>query len=226
MLGIAAALPLFIGLGFWQWGRGEHRREIWDAFERAGAPAFEAAASELARLPQYTRVGITGRLDGERQFLLDNISHAGAPGYEVLTVLELAEGSRVLVNRGWVPFTGYRDRLPDVALEAGEPLRLSGRIAGLPVAGLASGQTSPPMQGSWPRVTAFPDFAQLEQAYGAPLLPVLLLLDADSGPGYLREWQPPGVSPDRNFAYAVQWWSFALLALAMFVGFNLKRSHV
>ena len=36
----------------------------------------------------------------------------------------------------------------------------------------------------------------------------------------------PGISPDRNFSYAVQWWSFALLALAMFVGLNLKRTHV
>lgn len=226
VLATAIAVPAFISLGFWQWGRGEHRREVWDAFEMAAAPAFEAAASELPRLPPYTRVRVAGRFDGARQFLLDNISHAGAPGYEVLTVLELAEGSRLLVNRGWVPFTGYRDRLPEVAVAGGAPLQLAGRIAALPVAGLASGQTPPATQGAWPRVTAFPDFAQLERAYGAPLLPVLLLLDADSGPGYLRDWQPPGVPPERNFGYAVQWWSFALLALAMFVGFNLKRRHV
>lgn len=226
LLATAVAVPAFIALGIWQWDRGVHRREVWDAFALADAPAFEAPASELARLPPYTRVRVSGRFDVQRQFLLDNISHAGAPGYEVLSVLELAEGSRLLVNRGWVPFTGYRDQLPDVALDGGALLVLTGRVAGLPVAGLASGQIAPPVQGAWPRVTAFPDFAQLEQAYGAPLLPVVLLLDADSGPGYLRDWQPPGVSPDRNFAYAVQWWSFALLALAMFVGFNLKRRDV
>ncbi len=36
----------------------------------------------------------------------------------------------------------------------------------------------------------------------------------------------PGIPPERNFSYAIQWWSFALLALALFVGLNLKRSNV
>ncbi len=63
----------------------------------------------------------------------------------------------------------------------------------------------------------------LEAALGETLLPPVLLLDADSGPGYLRDWQAPGISPERNFSYAFQWWSFALLAVAMFVGLNLKR---
>ncbi len=29
---------------------------------------------------------------------------------------------------------------------------------------------------------------------------------------------------ERNFSYAVQWWLFAVLALALLVGLNLKRS--
>src|SRR5690606_40972913 len=65
--------------------------------------------------------------------IFDNLSHAGAPGYQVLTVLELAEGSHLLVNRGWVPFSGFREQLPPVALPegtAGMPIELTGRIAG------------------------------------------------------------------------------------------------
>ena len=61
-----------------------------------------ASAASLAQLPRYARVRIEGVPDGERQFLLENISHRGAPGYHVLTVLRLPEGSRLLVNRGWV----------------------------------------------------------------------------------------------------------------------------
>ncbi len=80
--------------------------------------AIEANAASLAHLPLFTRVRVAGQFDTERQFLLDNISHDGQPGYEVLTVLRLADGSGLLVNRGWVPFTGYRDRLPDIAFEA------------------------------------------------------------------------------------------------------------
>ena len=78
--------------------------------------------------------------------------------------------------------------------------------------------------GPWPRADQLSGHAAAGSSLGAPLQPVLLLLDADSGPGYLRDWRPPGISPDRNFSYAVQWWSFALLALAMFVGLNLKKT--
>ncbi len=222
----AALLPVFISLGLWQWNRGQLRTQTWEEFSRSDVPAEQVAAARLVQMPRYARVRVEGRLDGERQFLLDNLSHRGAPGYQVLTVLELAEGSRLLVNRGWVPFSGFREQLPDVALpEAARvtPVELQGRIAGLPVAGLASGRLAPAADGRWPRVASFPTMAQLADTYGADLLPVVLLLDADSGPGYVREWQAPGLPPERHIGYAVQWWAFALLLLGLFVGLNLKR---
>lgn len=224
----AALLPVFVALGTWQWNRGQARQAQWDQFARGDAPPVQARGDEVARLPRFTRVRVAGRLDGERQFLLENISHSGAPGYNVLTVLEKEDGLRLLVNRGWLPFSGYRDRLPDVGLPAeavGSHQDLTGRVASLPVAGLASGRVAPPPVGSWPRVASFPTIAQLESAYGAPLLPVVVLLDAATGPGYVRDWQPPGLPPERHIGYAVQWWSFALLLLGLFVGMNLKRHH-
>jgi surfeit locus 1 family protein len=219
----ALAVPAFIALGFWQWNRGEHRRDLWQQFERGDVAAVEANAASLERLPAFTRVRVTGQFDTARQFLLDNISHEGQPGYQVLTVLRLADGSGLLVNRGWLPFAGYRDRLPDIAFAAPEYLRLTGRISTLPVAGMAAGRQAPALAGSWPRLTSFPSHADLEAARGEKLLPPVLLLDAGSGPGYLRDWRAPGISPERNFSYAIQWWSFALLAVAMFVGLNIKR---
>lgn len=222
----AAAVPVFVSLGFWQWHRGEYRQAQWDAFAGNDRPAAEVTAAQLPREPRFTRVRVEGELDGARQFLLDNISHGGAPGYQVLTVLKLADGPALLVNRGWLPFSGWRDQLPEVALPEGSARQvLTGRLSTLPSPGMAAGRAPPPVDGRWPKLTSFPDVAQLEAAYGAPLLPVVLLLDADSGPGYLRDWQPPGISPERNFGYAVQWWSFAVLAVGLLVGLNLKRRN-
>jgi len=225
----AALLPVFVSLGLWQWNRGQERQASWDEFTRVDAPAAEVGASRIPALPRYTRVRVEGRFDGERQFLLDNMSHRGAPGYQVLTVMELAEGSRLLVNRGWLPFSGFREQLPDLSLPAeaeGASLEITGRIAALPVAGLASGRMAPDAAARWPRVTSFPTMAQLEAAYGSALLPVVLLLDEGSGPGYLREWQPGGLPPERHIGYAVQWWAFALLLVGLFVGLNVKRKNV
>ena len=98
----------------------------------AGGPAIDWP-SLPADAPRFQRVMLRGYYDSEHQFLLDNISHEGKPGYQVLTVLRLADGSGLLVNRGWLPFAGYRDRLPDIAFAAPESLRLTGRLSTLPV---------------------------------------------------------------------------------------------
>jgi surfeit locus 1 family protein len=223
----AMAIAAFVSLGFWQYHRGVARAQQWQAFEGAG-DARDARAGELATLPRWARVRVRGHWEGQRQFLLDNISHEGAPGYEVLTVLRLEEGGELLVNRGWVPFSGYRDRLPDVSLvdgsaDDGSVQVLVGRLGMLPVAGLAAGRQAPASQGPWPRVTSFPEHAELEAALGGTLLPPVLLLDPDSGAGYLRQWRPPGLAPERHFGYAAQWWMFAAAALVLLVVLNLKR---
>lgn len=215
----------FIALGHWQWQRGVARQHSRDAFAQTDVAAREAALQDIATLPAYTRIRVTGQWDTARQFLLDNISHGGAPGYNVLTLLRLPEGGTLLVNRGWVPFSGYRDRLPDITLAHDAPVTVSGRLAGLPVGGLSAGRQPPPLEGSWPRVTSFPTLEELGQSAGVELLPRLLLLDPDSADGYLREWQPPGVPPERHFSYAVQWWMFAAAAFGLYLALNLKVSR-
>lgn len=220
-----AAMALFTTLGFWQWHRGEYRTAQWQAFASTDQPAVEASSASLDRLPRFSRVTVNGRFDTTRQFLLDNISHNGGPGYEVLSVLELENGGHLLVNRGWVPFSGFRDRLPDITLVAAGPQRITGRLSTLPVAGIASGRQPPAADGAWPRLTSFPTREQLQDALNTGLVEPVLLLDADSGPGYLREWRPPGIPPERHYAYAVQWWAFAVLAAGLFIGLNLKRRN-
>jgi surfeit locus 1 family protein len=219
-----AGCALFTSLGFWQWGRGVHRAQVWaDLARGAAAPPIAVTGERLAALPRLARVRVEGRYDGAHQLLLDNITREGRPGYEVLTPLDLAGGVTLLVNRGWVPFSGYRDRLPDVTLALQAPVTLEGRLDRLPVAGLASGSVAPRADGSWPRVTAFPTTGALTQVLGRPVAEPVLLLDAASSEGYDRRWPPPGVPPERNFSYAIQWWSFAALALALFVLLNLEK---
>jgi cytochrome oxidase assembly protein ShyY1 len=58
---------------------------------------------------------------------------------------------------------------------------------------------------------------QLAAALGVPLSARILLLDPASPVGFARGWQIPGLPPLRHFAYAVQWWAFALLTLILWV---------
>ena len=206
---------LFVRLGVWQWQRGEERAAAATRFARGAETVLELGTRDPGETPLYQRIGVEGELDATHQFLLDNRTFEGRAGYEVLTPLRRADAPALLVDRGWVPFTGSRARLPDVTVTAGGPLRLTGRVAVLPSPGLASGRAAPAGTGPWPKVTSYPDMAQLAAALGQPLSSRILLLDPAAPDGYVRAWQPPGLPPLRHFSYAVQWWSFALATLVL-----------
>jgi surfeit locus 1 family protein len=100
---------LFVSLGRWQWHRGEAKQVLWTAYERNDSTPAPDARIDFDTAERFKRVALAGHFDPDHQFLLDNRSHAGKPGYEVLTPFVLESGRRILVNRGWIPFDGFRD---------------------------------------------------------------------------------------------------------------------
>lgn len=226
-------LGLFLSLGRWQWERGDYKETLLQAYAQ-GAERRDLGNLSVTELPRFSAVRVSGRWDVERQFLLDNRTRDGRAGYEVLTPLQLADGRWLIVNRGWVPFEGYRDRLPPVH-ESLPPdqaeVLVAGRLDELPSAGLAGGRAAPAVEGPWPRVTSFPQFGELATALATPdeltprVEPRVLLLDEEIEAGYLRDWRPfaVGKGPEQNWSYAIQWWSFALLLLVLYVTLNLKK---
>ena len=204
---------LFVRLGVWQWQRGTSRQQEWTQYARGADQLRALDARPTSEVPLFQRVSVTGHLDSAHQFLLDNRTHDGRPGYEVLTPLVRADSPALLIDRGWVPFTGSRARLPAVELDAPAAVALTGRIALLPSPGLALGRAAPGADASWPKVTSYPDMTWLASALGVSLESRILLLDPGAPFGYVRKWQAPGLSPLRHFSYAIQWWSFAALAV-------------
>ncbi len=228
MTGLTCALLLlFVGLGRWQWERGEFKQALHQQFEQGMRTTTALGARPTTALPRFAQVAVRGRWDAARQFLLDNRTRDGRAGYEVLTPLELEDGRWLLVNRGWLPFGGYRDRLPDVSLPAAAtaaPINVTGRLDELPSAGLESGRAAPATSGSWPRVTSFPTVTELATALGVPRLePRLLLLDPTAPDGYRRDWQPPGMAPQKHWSYAIQWWSFAVVLVLLYGLLNTRK---
>jgi len=212
----------FVSLGRWQWHLGVAKQAIWIEFRRT-PPVIPLVNSNVDTVERFARIALEGHFQPGHQFLLDNRIHAGQPGYEVLTPFRLDSGQQVLVNRGWVAFTGYRDRLPDVSLADTGPQRISGRIEELPAPGLASGRAPPAQDASWPKLTSFPNHDELQAALGEKISRRILLLDPGMPHGYVREWSPPGIDPARHFSYAIQWWGFALVLLVLYFGLNFRK---
>ena len=201
---------VFIALGRWQWRRGHLHAAEHARFERGAREVLALGSRPLAQVPADQRVSLTGTYDPEHQFLIDNMSYRDLDGYQVLTPLERLDGRVVLIDRGWVPFLGTRANLPDLSIKSAGPVTVSGR--------------APPLAaGPWPKVTSFPTMAQLSATLGRPLDDRIILLDPQDPEGYVRDWRPPGIPALQNFAYAFEWWCFAIAALVLWVVLSTQK---
>ena len=216
-LAAVAAAIVFAVLGNWQLGRAAEKRALAADFARQDAAVD--VRSIAADSPRYARVFARGQYDADHQFLLDNRVHAGRAGVHVLTPMRLANGSTVLVNRGWQPFGATRADLPDVAV-SDEARTVHGRLDRLP---------RPPIElagvpaTGWPRLLQYPNADKLSAALGRELHDGMILLEPDEPDGFVREWTVPGSGSERNLGYAVQWFAFAALAIAIWIALSLRR---
>ena len=211
--------------GFWQLDRAGEKRELLARFDAGGAAAARHQLVSNGEAPalRYERLRLTGRYDSSHQVLLDNLSFKGRPGYQILTPLT-TPGGTVLVNRGWVPADGNRTVLPDIQV-GGQAQEVTGRIDWLPRPGIELTAASPPTDAPWPRRLLFPTSQQIGAQLDLPVRDYQLLLDPDVANGYMRDWHPGGMGPDRHVAYAVQWFGLALTVVVIYLVLALKNGR-
>lgn len=222
----ALGVVLFARLGFWQLDRAGQKQELLAQYEAGQRTQVAMTPENADSLSRYQRARITGRYDPEHQILLDNMpSHAGRPGYRVLTPMQTSAGW-ILVDRGWLPLGRTRTELPNVLVGDSERT-LTGTMDALPRAGLQLESAPIDANAPWPRVLNFPTQSDLERQLGHDLIPGVLLLDASQPDGYARVWEAHlGFKPERHIGYAVQWFALAAAAVIIFVfmGFRTRQA--
>ena len=218
-------LPVLCGLGIWQLERASWKQGLIDDQATRAVKARVPLELLLARNEalEYRPVAALGRYDLEHQLLLDNRTHQGYAGYHVLTPLVLSDqDSVVLVNRGWVSVGKYRSQLPELPGPVDE-LIVNASIKLPPERFIRLGDAEEVHEG-WPQVVQQLQLPELEKRLGHPLLPVILQLDPVDEYGFAREWKAVhGIMPDKHRAYALQWFTLAVVLLLIYIGVNSKR---
>ena len=201
-----------VRLWFWQLSR--HR-------ERVGRNALvEARLREqpvdVARLPRDTaalrfrRATATGEPLYDREIVLAARVHRGSPGVHILTPLRIAgTDSLLLVNRGWA----YSPDGATVDLakwrEWEGPVSLSGFVEPIPEvpSAVVTGRE---------RTLRRLHRTDVERLAGGPVLSYYLVTtdrSARTGTDALARVEPPALDEGSHFSYAMQWFSFAAIAL-------------
>jgi surfeit locus 1 family protein len=209
-----------VRLGFWQL----HRRGERKARNALIISRLDSAAVDIATLPhdsaavRFRRARVTGVPDYEHELIFAARSYRGSPGVNFLTPVRIpGRDTAVIVNRGWVyspdgstvdetrwrdtsdAFTGYVEEFPSVAGSA---------------------------YASRPRVIARLSYAAVSKALPYPVAPVYLVALGDSviAPDRLARLTVPPLDEGPHLSYAVQWFSFALIALVG-AGFVVRQQR-
>ncbi|MBM3541904.1 MAG: SURF1 family protein [Alphaproteobacteria bacterium] len=196
-------LAVLLGLGTWQL-----QRLAWKEALIAEIVA-RRAAEPLASLPrtmdpalEFRRASLAGRFLHDKEMRLQSRTRAGRPGVELVTPLALADGSVVLVNRGWVP-------TEKAAPEARPETRTEGevRVDGLVRVGERLGWATPanrPNDGLWFAA----DPAAIAAFAGLDAVPYLVVMEGE-GAALPRPRAPAALPPNDHLSYAVTWYALA-----------------
>jgi len=214
----AAACAAFVLLGNWQARRAEAKRALGAELERSlKSPPIDLSNMIDVSSLIHKRVLARGRFVAERTVLLDNKLRRGRPGYEVITPLRLAGSEwHVLVNRGWLAAPASRQTLPEVRTPSGELTVVGVALERLPHA-LQPGAAPPGA------VRQNLDIAAFAAETGLRLQPVVIEQHDDNGDGLVRDWPRPDLGIERHESYALQWYLFAGLAIALLAVLSVRR---
>ena len=223
---IAFALAsLFVRLGFWQLDRLAWRRALnAEVAQHITAPPvpIESLPRDSAAM-RYRRVQVAGTFDFANEIVITQRIRGGSPGVNLLTPLRIpGRDSAYLVNRGWVYSPDGKDvdhakwREPDSATVVAFALPAPSTIAN------AVGVVSPKIMRSL-------DFDAIQKGLPYPVARVQLVQLGDTSPAgdIPPRLQPPAPSEGPHKSYAVQWFSFATIAIfgAGIFAYNDRNRH-
>lgn len=219
---------ILIGLGNWQMQRLAWKQGLIGAIaERTRAvpvdlTEIEWRAGEGGDI-EYARVEAKGRLRNDRELHLYAFDARHGPGYHVITPLERADGSIVLVNRGYVP-----QALKEAAKRAGGQPEDGVEIVGL-VRRPETAGTFTPANDAPANIWYWRDLDAMVPAALGPDHPKVLpfFIDAEAGTTPPGGWPKGGVTrlelPNRHFEYALTWYGLALALVGVFAAFAATR---
>lgn len=215
-------ISLFIRLGFWQMQRADEKTKM------VAAEAILAEQQPIVWEPtqkkpiQYQRIKLQGTYLAP-VFLLDNQHHQHQFGYDILSPLLLADGTVVMVDRGWVQGDSTRRSFPDVLSPDGI-VKLQGSVYFPSKKQWILGPGMEEKDNSI-FIIELLDAKMLSHILQKKVYPFIIRLDKNDAYGFVREWAIVSMPPQRHLAYALQWFVMALAVLILFVALNLKKRN-
>lgn len=214
---IVAMIAFLVSLGFWQLDRADQKRNIESSIEKANTGVVELIVNENELLnKEYYEVRLQGSYIKDKQFIYDNQIVDQVSGYYVLTPFVLnGQTNAVMVNRGFIPWKGRRDKLADITVDSN--LREIKIQVSKPVKRMELKTNN--IGNQFPVLIQAIDFDVIEEISNISFVDVIGLLDSSSANGFIRKWEPYTGTIEKHIGYAIQW--FLMAFVLAFIGIRL-----
>ncbi len=217
----------FILLGIWQLDRASYKEHLLAHFEHASAARAVPFARVAGSAPgyRYMHVEATGHYLANHIYMWDDQTEGELVGVDVYVPFAVADHERpLLVNLGFLRHgSSELDRPPQVPRLRNGTVTIHGLYAPMPPPGFKIGGDQLLAQRHYPKMATYLDLDVISRDLGRNLQPGILLLDQDPRSGYIRQWTPTFMPPERHQAYAFQWFSFAAAALVIFFAMHRQK---
>lgn len=221
------AFLLLIGLGVWQLERLQWKEAL--IAERSAAltapPVALPGSLEAARGMEYHPVRATGEFLNDHEFFLGASNDAGTTGFHVITPLRLADGTLLLVDRGWIP-GDLRDPAKRAAGQLGGTVEVEGLLR-IPAKGWPGWlDWALPANDCGKNYWFWIDISAMARCGG---LARMLPFTVDAGPaanpgGYPRGGITRTALPNDHLQYAITWFVLAGALAVIYVLYHRPRS--
>lgn len=214
------ALAFFMRLGFWQIHRASEKKNMLATYEQFAKHKPRDWSPEMPLPSQYEPLRIEGHFMS-RQLLLDNQHYQHQLGYHVISPFILSDGDIILVDRGWVPGDVRREALPKI--DALHGFRHLEGIVYYPSA--KPWFLGPALERKQKELAVVEglDLALMGDFLHKTVYPFMIRIGPNEVGAYVREWPIVSMPPERHYAYAVQWFAFALLVVVLFFILNIEK---
>ncbi len=234
---LASAAAVFVSLGQWQLGRAEERQVLAEQIEwgRTQPPIELNAVTTTHEMLPWRPAKVKGVWLTHLSVWLDNRNLEGRPGLWLATPLMLEGGKTLLVVRGWIARPIGADPEPVIPTSKG-PVQVEGELMshvprlyelkpmrGDATTGFPAAWPDSPTYAKSNDAIVYPRVQNIELATLADLtklsmMPVVLMQTNDAKDGLTRQWPGPSIDFEKNKGYALQWFSFAGIAMIAWLG--------
>ena len=204
---------LFLKLSLWQISRSEEKQQILNKIASLDSSAQTISADNIPQIDsnsEYTKISLQGHFDDSKTLFLAHQYFDHQYGFHVVTPFKIQKDAAILIDRGWIKET--------------KDFAVKNNTTQITVTGVLKNSMRQYIMGD--NVAKTPGYTQIQVLDSSELQKLNILpyqiaskhlkLLSPTTQGYVLDWHWTNMTPQKHYAYAIQWLLLAITVILLY----------